>query len=391
MSPVLRAAVPSLRGVVGSGFGGDTFSLDAFMASQSAGFWYDFTRSDTMFQEDVGPTPADEPNEVIGLALSQRLWGGQTRTGYLAGQPELWTNPAPTFDLAGGGSSPSYNQATRTLSNSVSSSVSGYPRARFGLGLTAGRVYRISGRIDGDRAGINVIRPAAGGSASNVPYNTSTGVFDGFVVAQETYVEFVTAITSTYSLVIAEISVREVSQVPATQSTTSFKPKFQTTGAAFDGTDDNLLTNYTAGSGANFLIAKVVVPASMAGTQIIAGTNSSEDGGRFRLGFTTAGLLRLSVAGIDLDGVSDLRGQTVVVGATSDVATGAIRTFAGQAQEASSAAAPVVTSTIPYRIGARNNDGAAANFFGGSIQHALAGREFIDLARFNQIANALGA
>jgi len=388
---LIRGVVSSpVRGVVGSGFGGDTFSLDAFMASQSAGFWYNFLRDDTMFQKDVGPTPADGPNEVIGLALSQRLWGGQTRTGYLAGQPELVANGDFASGLdnwadAGGNGSAVVVGGVLQITEGTSRE-----ERRQVLTVVAGRTYRISATLGGSLPVLYLGSTTSGANLGNI---------------QATGERFITATTTTLSIRLQtlntlgsgltatfdDISVREVSQVPATQSTTSFKPKFQTTGAAFDGTDDNLLTNYTAGSGANFMIAKVVVPASLAETQVIIGANAALDAGRVRLGITTAGRLRLSVEGVDLDGSTDLRGQTVVVGATTDPVSGQVRTFAGSSQQAASAAAAALTTTIPLRIGARNNDGAAANFFGGSIQHVLAGREFIDLARFNQIANALGA
>ena len=71
---------------------GGGFSLAAFMAAQADGFWYDFGQTDRLFQEPTGPTPADEPNEVIGLALDQRAWGGKTLAAYMAAQPEISIN-----------------------------------------------------------------------------------------------------------------------------------------------------------------------------------------------------------------------------------------------------------------------------------------------------------
>src|SRR5690606_7271653 len=70
---------------------GGGIDLNAFMAAQSDGLWFDFTQTDRLFQENVGPTPANDPGEVIGLAMSQRVWGGKTLAELLAGQPELVT------------------------------------------------------------------------------------------------------------------------------------------------------------------------------------------------------------------------------------------------------------------------------------------------------------
>jgi hypothetical protein len=188
-------------------------------------------------------------------------------------------------------------------------------------------------------------------------------------------------------------AIKEVSRYPATQATGSFKPTFQTTGAKFDGTDDNLLTGYLAqaAAGGNFLVARVTVPVTLAGTQIIAGTNDSGGASPFRLGITTAGALRATVgAGSTLDSTGiDLRGTETVVGLSYDGAT--VRTFAGSAQVGSFAETGAISTTVPFRLGARNDNGTAATFFAGSIRSILAGRQALETARFNQIAAALMA
>ena len=180
------------------------------------------------------------------------------------------------------------------------------------------------------------------------------------------------------------------SPISATQSTTSFKPKYQSTGLAFDGTDDNLLTNYTAGSGANFLIAKVVVPASLSGTRVVAGGRATTDT-RSYIGFDAAGLFGAGVGSQSnavVKGSTDRRGQTVIVGVTQNGST--VRLFEVGAVTYEASQVGSVSTAAPYRIGAWNDNGTASTFWPGQIQHVLAGREFIDLARFNQIANALG-
>lgn len=180
------------------------------------------------------------------------------------------------------------------------------------------------------------------------------------------------------------------SPISTTQSTTSFKPKYQSTGLAFDGTDDNLLTNYTAGSGANFLIAKVVVPASLSGTQVVLGSwfvGVSTDA--VYLGVATNGQVRRGVGSAATSVGPDLRGSTAVIGLTWNGSE--VRTFAGSSLVESVAQVGSVNTTTPLRLGALNGAGTGSNYFAGSSPHMLAGREFIDLARFQQIANALGA
>lgn len=174
----------------------------------------------------------------------------------------------------------------------------------------------------------------------------------------------------------------------ATQATTSFRPKHQAAGATFDAADDNLLTAYTTGAAANFVVAKIAVPASLAGVQVIAGAQDASAANKFWLGLTNVGLLRAGVGTFnDLFGTTDLRGQTVVVGLTCNGLT--LRLYAGAAQELSAAQTGTPTVATPLRLGALSTAGATGNFFGGSIKKALGGRQFLDLATFNNIANAL--
>ena len=376
---LIRGVVSSpVRGVVGSGFGGgDTFSLDAFMASQSDGFWYDLRRRDSMFQQSGGPTPADDPGELIGLALDQRLWGGQTLPQVVAGAAELVVNGNFATDTA-------WTRTQATISGgiaTINSPDGTFAGIRQDIAGVAGRLYAISFdllSLSGDAPTVDFGATGVAQVSSALDRKTVFLVASG--ASNPLFIKRTSGVTL---FTIDNVSVREVSQVPATQSTTSFKPKWQTDGAAFDGTDDNLLTNYTAGSGANFLIAKVVVPASIASTQIFLGGG----GGPWSvIGVDSAGQLRAGLGSSLVSAGPDLRGQTVVVGVTSNGET-ELMFVGGSLVNSRAASAPDTSNAL--RIGARNSASTALNFFGGSIQHALAGREFIDLARFNQIANAL--
>ena len=59
------------RPVLGQGAG---FSIDAFMAAQSDGLYFDTTKLDRFFQESTGPTLTDSVGYAIGLGLDQRTW-----------------------------------------------------------------------------------------------------------------------------------------------------------------------------------------------------------------------------------------------------------------------------------------------------------------------------
>lgn len=175
----------------------------------------------------------------------------------------------------------------------------------------------------------------------------------------------------------------------ATQATTSLKPKYQTTGAAFDGSDDNLLTGYTAGAAENFIVAKVTVPATISGTQVIAGARTVA-GARTNLYLglwpATGGLL-FGVGDAEVAPAGDLRGTVATIGISFNGA--AVRAFVNGSIVSETARSGSVTTSVAYRLGAVNQEGSAAYYFGGSIKSIVAGRQLLDLDTFNKIAAAL--
>lgn len=376
-----------------------SFFLSEFMAAQSDGFWLDFTKTDRQFQEVNGPTPADDPNEVIGLSLSQRTWNGQTLAQVVAAAPELVANPGPSFP----------NTTGWTPFNGGILSIVGGELTLTGNGSTgfAGAFASVTGLVVGQSYRL-AVTARRGTTASNVQVrmNSNPGLFvlnsssatdasgEVFFVATATSDSVVLIVggnPATGSVVLKSVSFKEVSRYPASQATAAAKPKYQTTGAAFDGVDDNLLTGYTAGAGANFIVARVTIPVSLAETQIIAGTLSQPPTQACFVGVNASGIL---VGGVGLQsfttivGSGDLRGAAVVIGISFDGST--VKLFANGAEVYSAAQSGLPSGAVPFRVGARNLDGGTAtNFFGGSIKSIVAGREFLTLERFNQIASQL--
>lgn len=363
------------------------------MAGQSDGFWYDFTKTDRLFQENTGPTPAAAASDVIGLALSQRTSGGQTLAQVVSAATEIipdpgfdssgaWTmtTPSGTTSVVAGG------QLTLTRDGVAASD----PRAVSTGVATSGRLYRVEFDVVSRTSASNNI----GLRVDAVSYFGLTSI--GAVGRKVFYIaptsSGVVGVThggaGPSTLVIDNFSVKEVSRYPAVQATTSLKPKFQTTGAAFDGSDDNLLTGYMAGAGANFIVAKVTIPASIPATQVIAGSWSvgvATDAAYLAL--ATNGQLRRGVGTSAASSGPDLRGTTADIGISWNGAT--IRAFAVSSQVEEVAQAGVSNTNTPFRVGAMNGFATAANFFAGSIKAIVAGRQFLDLATFNKIAAAL--
>ena len=384
--------------------GGRKFSIDAFMAGQSDGFYFDFTRTDRHFQEHTGPTLADDIGESIGLALDQRTWGSGTLAQVLAAQPELvangdfssalsgWTAVGvniPTLAAVGG-------RWRATAAGSASGWFGGYTVL---TDLTIGKTYRVavqatlqSGWTSFSNFVFTVMDGA--GATSIVGANRSTaGLLEMYFVATATshavrlraegafvngvsYAEF------------DDLSVKLVPGYSALQSTGTMKPARQAFGAKFDGSDDNLLTTYIPGTGANFLLALVDVPASIASTQVIAGAESPT-GNRFMIILRTTGKVDAGIGSVSGTGVGpDWRGKSVVVGITNNGA-GQYRLFADSEMLTEGGYSGAAAANA-LRLGALNPEsGTAAVFFGGSIKKIIAGREHLTLARYLQIRAAL--
>ena len=369
---------------------GVSFNLDAFMATQADGLYFDTTKTDRFFQESTGPTLADDVGEAIGLALSQRAWNGQTLAEVLAGQPELVTNGEFTTDLSGWsdedfGTGNSYweDGAARLIGADTSN------RAirRQNLTVTAGRAFEVTARLRSLTSGSITLRVGSSAGGTDLLPDTALNTTElrRFVVSTGPTLSFqLMAITG--NGLVENISVKEVPGKHGIQATGTLKPTRQTTGAKFDGSDDNWLTSYTAGAGENFIVALVDVPASLSANQYFFGSYKASGALRFHLGFDPTGLVRYGLGTASAAVGGDRRGTTCVVGMSTDGST--FRVFDENAEAASGAMSGVVSDVV-CRIGALNFDGTASTFFGGSIKKLVAGRQFLDLATYRKIRNAL--
>lgn len=126
--------------------------------------------------------------------------------------PELWAGQTPTIEDAGG-SVGVYDVPTRTMTN-TGTSTTGYPRFAFDLGMSTGKRYKVVGKLSGAVSKLNPtipIRLSTAGTGNTVPYNFTTGNFDGIVTAGTAPVlQILSSIDNTEHLTIDTISVREV-------------------------------------------------------------------------------------------------------------------------------------------------------------------------------------
>lgn len=162
----------------------------------------------------------------------------------------------------------------------------------------------------------------------------------------------------------------------AQQASGSFKPQFQATGAKFDGSDDNLISDWVAGAGMNCILAQVNVPASISATQVIAGALNAAN--IAHLGIITSGNIRAAIGGASYDSAGvDVRGTDCVIGWSADGS--GYRLFRDGAVVGSGAITTNVWPAGGLRIGALDNAGIAANFFAGSVKRLVLGKKFLTL------------
>jgi len=197
----------------------DALSLLAPYSPRLAYNFIDPTNS--LFQGNT-LTPVTSVTNPVGVVIDQTQGGLGNLGAELAG-----SLPAPTISN-NAGSVGAWNSGTRTMTN-TGSTVAGFPRFRFNLGLVAGRHYLVTGQLSGDRTqltGGTGIRLTDSGTANTVPYNSSTGVFYGIVPSASNIIEFVTELNGAESITIDSLSVREIPGNHATASSDAKRPLF---------------------------------------------------------------------------------------------------------------------------------------------------------------------
>jgi len=351
-------------------------SLQAFMASQSDGLWYDFSKTDRMFQENVGPTPADDPNEVIGLAISQRTWSGLTLAQVAAAATETVANgnfaSATGWNVGAGWSIGSGVATASTTSSNLT----------YGASVPlASRLYQVE--FDWVQAGGALfVDQGAGASASASTSGHKTFLLTSGAAPSHS----VRYYGGTVSGSLDNVTAKEVSRYPATQATGSFKPTVQTGGAKGDATDDRLGTSFASSSGDAFNVyPAAIIPASLAATQVFAGAMDGASNGDY-LAVTTGGALRAKVGATTLDSTGiDLRGGTHDLAYWTDGAT--LYLYADGAIVASGAWTGSRPTTA-WNLFALNNNGTASNFTGATMKAALRGAQALTVSLANQICRA---
>ena len=354
--------------------------------------YFDFTATDRLFQEPTGPAPADGAGEVIGLAIGRAKQGSKTLDQVLAEQTNRLVPGAWTLGSAGG-TSTATESPVGTLN--ITGDGTNSARADQPFATEVGKLYQIKATTSGPIA-LNIGTTVGGGQIFS-------GLFSGGAATNAFY--FVATTTTTHIrfyksgaglTLISDVFARVVPSHYAFQSVTNFKPQLQAFGAKFDGSDDNLLSDWLAQAGENSIIAQVDVPVtnpSPTSAQVIAGTDNASFTGRLWLGITQSGQVGGGCGANNSTqhfGSADLRGTTVVIAISINGSI--VKLFDPVSGEASSVAQngnPI--TSVPLRIGSNNPNNAASNFFGGSIKRIALSKKAITLTQFQRIAASWAA
>lgn len=371
------------------GQGGVDPILAAF-ADGTDGFYFDFSKTDRLFQNLTG-TPADDPGENIYLGLESHSWVGLTYAQEMAAQPELISNPGNPFTvttgwaLVGGTISVVSNKLRVTDTGGGSS-------ASILISTTSGSWYTVeySGYAGTSLSPRIKVGTTAGGlDLGYVIPSASSGRVSFQATGATTYVS-IQAIAGTNGqyVELSGISTKKIPGNHALQATTSFQPKWQTGGLArFDGLDDNLTTTLTPSNTGMTLLAKAKLAAT-GGNRGVMGVNGADGVSRCFLAFDASGF---AAGGVGSDSLSVIKGSVdrsgayCVLGLTVDASTW--RLYEQGVQTNTGAKNGSCNTTLGIPLGSLNANGTFGTFANIDLTHALAIKKALTAAQIAAITN----
>lgn len=402
----LRSAIrPAVRSAITLNTGGGV-SWSQWIAGLTAAqvLDVDFSYTDRHFQDTSGVTLADDAGENIALASDSAFWDGKTFAALVASQPELvsngdfgsltgWSGLSAT--LVGGEAQITGVGAMNSSAANWFAQTVGYSRySWYRVAYEATHVSTASSLEAG--FGYNpkrvVTSAANGGVKSGYMFFAQADSLGGGAPWQVT--SFAAGSTAVWK--VDNVSAKLVPGSHGQQASSGLQGKRQAGGVCrYDGADDNHLTEFRAQNGAMTLLYHGTVAAFLAGTQMVLGASGSS-ANRCWLAITTSGLIAAGVGSestATIVGTTDIRGKTIVAAVTFDGTTVNLflRVDGATTQEYSATQAGTPTTTVPFRIGAYNNNGTAAGFAAVDAKSLKAAHKAMTLTEFTSIAARLAA
>jgi hypothetical protein len=342
---------------------------------------YDARKLDRLFQDSVGQTAVASSGDKVGLWLDGSQFGGKTLAQVIVGQPEL--KGGGVVGLIGSATAAQYNTSTGV---GQVTRVDAVNQSYLTFSTTSWVLMTISA------TGANGVLIRAGSSGAAIWYSLG-GNTSATVLVQPGSGSITITSQSASTATFTITSVKAIPGYHGFQATANSRLNYLVSGSRIsltaDAIDDNELTTYLAGAGANSILIDVDVPATVSASQVIIGMSGSATA-RLSLGVNTSGQLCAGVgsdANTTIVGTTDWRGLRLIAALSADGSLVKLLTSAGEEYSAAQNGSP--TTTIPARLAANNNNGTGSSFFGGGIARATIAQKAMDLATFNAIRNQL--
>ncbi|TCR92588.1 hypothetical protein EV561_10121 [Rhizobium sp. BK376] len=319
---------------------------------------------------DRGAIPVTAAGSAVFLALDRHGQGSKSISDIEAAFPELYSPSNTILTQDPGRTALIVGMAIDFNGQPTGSGVG----ADISFTSTPGQTYRVT------YTRIGTVGCSAGNTQGGSNYGSSSvgagsrGSFYFVAASTQTWVHFTS--NSPSAAAAQGISIQQVPLGIAVQSSSSAsKPAWQNPGIKFDGSDDYLVPDWKAKSGANCIIFQADVPASMAAPQLVSSVYGSN--ANFGIGFLETGKLigqvgtATGAAIFDGTGV-DNRGKTVVGALVINGAT--VKLYLNGSVVFSGAQNGNPSTTLNPYIGASLGSGVAGSFFGGTIRRIAYGQ-----------------
>jgi hypothetical protein len=342
---------------------------------------YDARKLDRLFQDSTGQTAVAASGDKVGLWFDGSQFGTKTLAQVIIGQPEL--KGGGVVGLIGSATAAQYNTSTGV---GQVTRVDAVNQSYLTFSTTSWVLMTISA------TGANGVLIRAGSSGAAIWYSLG-GNTSATVLVQPGSGSITITSQSASTATFTITSVKAIPGYHGLQATANSRLNYLVSGNRItltaDAIDDNELTTYLAGAGANSILFDIDVPATVSASQVIIGMSGSATA-RLSLGINTSGQLCAGVgndANTTIVGTTDWRGSRLIAALSADGSLVKLLTSAGEEYSAAQNGSP--TTTIPARLAANNNNGTGSSFFGGGIARAIIAQKAMDLATFNAIRNQL--
>lgn len=289
--------------------------IRSIFADGTDGFYFDFSKTDRLFQAATGPTAVSAAGQNIGLALESSQWSGRTYAQVMDAAANIGGS-GYTMSVGGGTGTATENPTGQlNLTGDGTNAAVGDKS----VATTAGVLYELRFDVAANALAASVGTSQGGQQLlANNTYNVGPNLRYFVATGATSWVRFLKVFNALAQ--ITNISIRPVAGNHGLQATTSAQPKYQTGGLArFDGLDDCLVSSLQLGVAGTMMLKfnKAVGNSSQAimGQRVGSGDDAI-------IILNTAGLLLGNFGtGANLTGAVNRAGANVVAALTWDGAT----------------------------------------------------------------------